>query len=149
MCIFAKIFFNMIKGKTALIFLLLAYSTMLGHAVIPHHHHETHICTAQNEDAENRETSEQENDDCEDEQAAKCSLLQNVVLPSNHTKKMCDCADCDKRNFSENEFSSILPVLVYQKFIPRFIGWDANKYTIKPTSAFIHYAIQLRAPPLS
>jgi hypothetical protein len=135
------------KRKTVLIFLLLAYSTMLGHAVIPHHHHDSHICIAHSEDSEKQKKTEHESDDCENEQESKCTLLQDVVLPSNHTKKMRDYAEFDKRNFPDNELSKALPVFVSQKFISLYIGIRLNKDTIKPTSVLIHYAIQLRAPP--
>lgn len=135
------------KSLTAF-FIILANFILLAHAVIPHHHHKTDICIANNVDNVAHDNCDTHNHKHENEGDA-CVLNQIVVIASQQIRFENKDFDCDDY---QSQFDGIHAVLL-NKSADKLC--TLNSSSTKPPllaftySLFAGNSLGLRAPPIS
>lgn len=135
------------KKNTALFFLIIAHSFLLGHILVPHHHHDTEICITKLADNQT-ESKDSDHNDCDTKTRHTCSVSEDALLSSSHqTKKNYTCFDCLKTDKTTDITARILPTrpsgnteepepLRFSKQIP------------SKTAEGLRFCVILRAPPI-
>lgn len=139
----------MIRKIIAYSFLILANLILLAHAVIPHHHHEQHVCIAQEHRNDQSATCAHEpneqNHQHDGSEKNSCALSQAVFIPSSQERflKNCDnCTDTHNHNFYILSFlqnEELYPISETVTSVPDFL-------LILPS--FVTATPGLRAPPV-
>ncbi|TVQ06935.1 MAG: hypothetical protein EA361_18880 [Bacteroidetes bacterium] len=134
------------KQIVTIAFLLLANAILLVHDVIPHHHHDTHVCFEHHAcgSDHSHETENQENDDA-------CCLLADLQIlapaSSNHEIN-CPCCSHDPKH------GKYTPVIIHEVQNALVLLFTRTCFRQNPTksSFYLTCAVQsfgLRAPPLA
>ena len=141
----------MLRKITAYIFILLANTVLLAHAVVPHHHHHEQVCidnTCCQENAKDHEhnTPQDNHQHDGDNNSATCVLKQVVVLPSNLGRQENACYyGYDNHSY---DFISIVFLTGNDEFIPVFRIFDSVNDLASSYPSFLNTSLGLRAPPI-
>ncbi len=136
----------MLKQIITIAFLLLANAVLLVHDVIPHHHHDMHVCFEHHACGadHSHETENQENDD------ACCLLadLQILAPASSHHEISCPCCNHDAKHGKDTT------VFIHEMQTPGVLIFTRTSFRQNPlnNSFYLTFALQsfgLRAPPLA
>lgn len=84
--------------KINILLLILTSIVLLGHSIVPHHHHQSYVCLVESHCDNGTKFHQQENADCEHQHDGKddsryCALQQTVFLPQNLYRQYFDNID--------------------------------------------------------
>ncbi len=136
----------MLKQIVTIAFLLIANAVLLVHDVVPHHHHDTHVCFEHNAcgSDSSHETQDQENDDT-------CCLLADlqILAPGSAQHEInCPCCDHDAKHGKDT------PVFIHEMQTQVDFQYNRTCFRQNPfkNSSYLTFAVRsygLRAPPLA
>ncbi|HBL77329.1 MAG: hypothetical protein A2W90_21840 [Bacteroidetes bacterium GWF2_42_66] len=140
----------MIKKITAFVFIVLANFVLLVHAVIPHHHHQSHVCIENSHCQCDSETHSHCNPEHEHDgnDSNDCLLKQVVALPSNQVKQECKCICTDHHSHPDHS-SFVLFNTGAEVSIPIFYFDTSIPIIVFSYPSLVITTAGLRAPPVA
>lgn len=138
----------MIKKITSIVFIFLASSIYLAHDVIPHHHHDDHVCI---EHLSCNHDNDSEKQDFPDEASDECCLLAGVkLIVTGSQKNQIICTGCLNEGKSEHNFSAHFTLFKPEKILDLTpLPFRQNPFIEYFSLWHINQSIGLRAPPMA
>ena len=143
-----KMIFSVIKKIASIVFLFLASSIFLAHDIIPHHHHDDHVCSKH---VSCTHDSEQEKQGFPADAGEECCLLADatLIITGSH-KNQINCTCCFNERRTEYNYISHFTLFKPEEIpILTPFPFEQNPFPLYYQLNYISQSLGLRAPPLA
>ncbi len=141
----------MLKQVSSIAFLIIASIILLAHDVVPHHHHDEHICfEAHSCEGEHADDKSDDPEPTQDEKEACCLLAEMLFIThaSPHDEIRCSCCAQDHKPGKFNVDFTISKSFD-GFFLKSQLPFRQNPLVSKPLLSIAGRSHGLRAPPLA
>ena len=138
---------KVIKRFIAISFTILANILLLAHAIVPHHYHESEVCTEISHCEENSSTDKQKSEHNHEHNAEFCIVSQTFVVRTNQLEQEFLSFECNNRQW---QIIVLLKNDITEKLSSHHFKISKNKtpYISTNYSYVFSKSIGLRAPPI-